>query len=413
MSPAWATHALAPALLSFPSRRRICFGASRAACGRWAGCRARWSGIARPASMPAAAGRRRSSRRSAASCKIGWRFCAPARPAGQGRRRAAAGLLGDQLRARPAASPTSATTRASSTAGSVKADRRARRWQAQPVDRLDRRARGHAAPAAFPDLDRRWVAQVPPTRSCASILDYSLDPRLASRRVEVRLAAKIPAVWLDRRTRRPSRPGVREPPNDRRDRARPRAARAARRGRGAGRSRRGRWPSIPADRMSTTAELAHLFRALKAPAAARALPKLADRARAEEWSYERFAQALLSTEHASTRGARRRGSHQGRPLPRPQDARGVRLHLPTLGQEDPDPAPRPARLPRTARRTSSCSARPAPARPTWRSRSGSAPAWPATASRSAPPPNGSRCSPTPNATAASTTSSPGCSGSRC
>jgi DNA replication protein DnaC len=51
--------------------------------------------------------------------------------------------------------------------------------------------------------------------------------------------------------------------------------------------------------MSTTSELSHLFRALKAPAAARALPKLADRARAEEWSYERFAQALLSTEHAS------------------------------------------------------------------------------------------------------------------
>jgi DNA replication protein DnaC len=51
--------------------------------------------------------------------------------------------------------------------------------------------------------------------------------------------------------------------------------------------------------MSATSELAHLFRALKAPAAASALPKLADRARAEEWSYERFAQALLATEHAS------------------------------------------------------------------------------------------------------------------
>jgi DNA replication protein DnaC len=51
--------------------------------------------------------------------------------------------------------------------------------------------------------------------------------------------------------------------------------------------------------MSTTSELTHLFRALKAPAAARALPKLADRARAEDWSYERFAEALLSTEHAS------------------------------------------------------------------------------------------------------------------
>jgi DNA replication protein DnaC len=48
--------------------------------------------------------------------------------------------------------------------------------------------------------------------------------------------------------------------------------------------------------MSQTAELTHLFRELKAPAAARALPKLADRARTEEWSYEKFAQALLSTE---------------------------------------------------------------------------------------------------------------------
>src|SRR4051812_35821776 len=52
-------------------------------------------------------------------------------------------------------------------------------------------------------------------------------------------------------------------------------------------------------------ELAHLFRALKAPAAARALPKLADRARAEEWSFERFAEVLLKTEIDS------RDSHGG------------------------------------------------------------------------------------------------------
>ncbi len=48
--------------------------------------------------------------------------------------------------------------------------------------------------------------------------------------------------------------------------------------------------------MSATSELAHLFRAMKAPAAATALPKLVERARAEEWSYERFAEALLLTE---------------------------------------------------------------------------------------------------------------------
>src|ERR671930_2480297 len=54
-----------------------------------------------------------------------------------------------------------------------------------------------------------------------------------------------------------------------------------------------------------TSELAHLFRALKAPAAARALPKLAERARTEEWSYEQFIAAVLKTEIDS------RDSHGG------------------------------------------------------------------------------------------------------
>jgi DNA replication protein DnaC len=57
--------------------------------------------------------------------------------------------------------------------------------------------------------------------------------------------------------------------------------------------------------MTTTSELGHLFGALKAPAAGRALPKLAERAREQEGSYERFAEALLSTEVAS------RDSHGG------------------------------------------------------------------------------------------------------
>jgi len=57
--------------------------------------------------------------------------------------------------------------------------------------------------------------------------------------------------------------------------------------------------------MSSQAELSHLFRALKAPAAARAFPGLADRAREESWSYEKFLQALLSTEVSA------RDSHGG------------------------------------------------------------------------------------------------------
>src|ERR671916_873589 len=56
---------------------------------------------------------------------------------------------------------------------------------------------------------------------------------------------------------------------------------------------------------SPTSELTHLFRALKAPAAARALPKLAERARAEEWSYEQFIATVLKTEIDS------RDSHGG------------------------------------------------------------------------------------------------------
>lgn len=57
--------------------------------------------------------------------------------------------------------------------------------------------------------------------------------------------------------------------------------------------------------MSKTSELAHLLRALKAPTAAHAMPKLAERAREQEWSHERFLEAVLSTEVAS------RESHGG------------------------------------------------------------------------------------------------------
>jgi DNA replication protein DnaC len=57
--------------------------------------------------------------------------------------------------------------------------------------------------------------------------------------------------------------------------------------------------------MSKTSELSHLFRALKAPSAARALSALAQRAREEDWSHERFLEAVLSAEVSS------RESHGG------------------------------------------------------------------------------------------------------
>ena len=57
--------------------------------------------------------------------------------------------------------------------------------------------------------------------------------------------------------------------------------------------------------MSKTSELSHLFRALKAPSAARALEALSKRAREEDWSHERFLEAVLSAEVSS------RESHGG------------------------------------------------------------------------------------------------------
>ena len=80
-------------------------------------------------------------------------------------------------------------------------------------------------------------------------------------------------------------------------------------------------------------ELAHLFRALKAPAAARALPKLADRARSEDWSLEQFAAALLKTRTDS------RDSHGGQS--RIKQARFPARE--TRGPADGDYAPRPER----------------------------------------------------------------------
>src|SRR5207247_6608882 len=138
-----------------------------------------------------------------------------------------------------------------------------------------------------------------------------------------------------------------------------------------------------------TSELAHLFRALKAPAAARALPKLSDRAREEQWSYERFAEALLSTEVGS------RESHGGEARIRSARfparktleefdftfQRSVRRQVVEhLGQLDSC----------TRARTWCCSARRGPARPTWRLRSRSAPASPGSESPLRPRPSGWR-----------------------
>lgn len=148
-----------------------------------------------------------------------------------------------------------------------------------------------------------------------------------------------------------------------------------------------------------TTELTHLFRQLKAPAAARALPKLADRARTEDWSYEQFAAVLLKTETDS------RDSHGGQ-------ARIKAARFPARKTIEEFDFAFQASIPKNAvlhlgqldflagKENVVGWARPAPARRTSPSRWGSAPASPATGFCFAPRPNGSRCWPTPNAKAA-------------
>ena len=161
-----------------------------AVCGRWARCRRRWSGTARPACTPAAG---RPTEAFAAFCGPAagrLAFLRPRRPAGQGRRRAPAGLPGDQLRARPAVRERARLPAAARRAGSTRRQRADAQDAARAPDRpADRGARGDGAAArAPPDTDRRWVIRVPPDPYLRfDTNDYSLDPDLVGRRVEVRV----------------------------------------------------------------------------------------------------------------------------------------------------------------------------------------------------------------------------------
>ena len=61
------------------------------------------------------------------------------------------------------------------------------------------RERMRPLPAQLPDVDRRWLARVPPQPYLRfDRNDYSLDPRLVGRRVEVRATqSEITALALD------------------------------------------------------------------------------------------------------------------------------------------------------------------------------------------------------------------------
>src|SRR6185295_9236060 len=75
-----------------------------------------------------------------------------------------------------------------------------RTLRCRPIDRLiEERAVMAPLPATPPDCDRRWVLRVPPDPYLRfDTNDYSLDPRLVGRRVEVRVDQRdVLAVALD------------------------------------------------------------------------------------------------------------------------------------------------------------------------------------------------------------------------
>jgi hypothetical protein len=70
----------------------------------------------------------------------------------------------------------------------------------RPIDRLiEEREVMRVLPDREPDLDRRWVLRVPPDPHARfDTNDYSLDPNLVGRRVEVRVSQReVIAVALD------------------------------------------------------------------------------------------------------------------------------------------------------------------------------------------------------------------------
>ena len=80
----------------------------------------------------------------------------------------------------------------------------------------------------------------------------------------------------------------------------------------------------------TAAEIAYLTRALKAPTLREAVPRLAERARAEILDPRAVPGRLPATRGRRPRIPRRRRPHPRRPLPRPQIVGGVRLRPPTI-----------------------------------------------------------------------------------
>ena len=113
--------------------------------------------------------------------------------------------------------------------------RQHRTIRARPIDRLAEELEVMTAlPQVAPDTDRRWVLRVAPDPYVRfDGCDYSLDPDLVGRRVEIRVGDRelIATRVRHRRAGLPAPAVVRAAPDDHRARARPRAQTPPRRSR--------------------------------------------------------------------------------------------------------------------------------------------------------------------------------------
>jgi hypothetical protein len=132
--------------------------------------------------------------------KLDWRFCEPADPQAKGGVEWLQGYLESDFEpGRRFANHLDFQLQLDD--WSVKANARAHRMlRARPVDRLaEELEMMRALPASEPDVDRRWVIRVPPDPYLRfDSNDYSSDPGLVGRRVEVRAGQQeITAVALN------------------------------------------------------------------------------------------------------------------------------------------------------------------------------------------------------------------------
>ena len=131
--------------------------------------------------------------------RVGWRFCEPADPQAKGAVERVQGYL--ETNFEPGRRFANERDYQHQLDGwFAKANARTHKTlRERPVDRLKTEREAMARLPALPDLDRRWVTRVavdPYLRFDTN--DYSLDPRLAGRRVEVRVSqTEVIAALLD------------------------------------------------------------------------------------------------------------------------------------------------------------------------------------------------------------------------